>query len=32
MMGVSVLLAGNAQLAAGLAYRIFRRRFEKNLT
>jgi len=28
MMGVSVLLAGNAGLASGLAYRIFRRRFE----
>jgi ERCC4-type nuclease len=26
MMGVSVLFAGNSQLAAGLAYRIFRRR------
>jgi hypothetical protein len=25
---VSVLLAGNAGLASGLAYRIFRRRFE----
>ena len=31
MMGVSVLLAGNSQLAAGLAYRIFRRRFEKDM-
>ena len=28
MMGVSVLFAGDAQLAAGLAYRIFRRRIE----
>lgn len=26
MMGVSVLLAGDAQLAAGLAFRVFRRR------
>ena len=26
MQGVSVLMAGNAQMAAGLAYRIFRRR------
>jgi hypothetical protein len=28
MMGVSVLLAGDAQLAAGLAFRVFRRRIE----
>ena len=28
MMGVSVLLAGDAGLAAGLAYRVFRRRSE----
>lgn len=28
MMGVSVLFAGDSQLAAGLAYRIFRRRVE----
>lgn len=28
MQGVSVLFAGDAQLAAGLAYRIFRRRIE----
>lgn len=28
MMGVSVLMAGNSQLAAGLAFRIFRRRIE----
>ena len=28
MMGVSVLFAGDAQLAAGLAYRVFRRRIE----
>ena len=26
LMGVSVLLAGDSQLAAGLAYRVFRRR------
>ena len=31
MMGVSVLMAGDAQLAAGLAYRIFRRRVESNM-
>jgi hypothetical protein len=28
MQGVSVLLAGDSQLAAGLAYRVFRRRAE----
>lgn len=28
MMGVSVLFAGDAMMAAGLAYRIFRRRYE----
>jgi hypothetical protein len=28
MMGVTVLLAGDAQLAAGLAYRVFRRRVD----
>lgn len=28
MMGVSVLLAGDAAMAAGLAYRIFRRRVD----
>jgi hypothetical protein len=28
MMGVSVLFAGNADLASGLAYRVFRRRVE----
>jgi len=28
MMGVSVLFAGNSQYAAGLAYRVFRRRVE----
>jgi hypothetical protein len=28
MMGVSVLMAGDAALAAGLAYRVFRRRVE----
>lgn len=28
MMGVSVLFAGDSQLAAGIAYRIFRRRVE----
>jgi len=28
MQGVSVLMAGDSQLAAGLAYRIFRRRME----
>ena len=31
MMGVSVLLCGNAQYAAGMAYRIFRRRAEVGL-
>jgi ERCC4-type nuclease len=30
MMGVSVLFAGDAQLAAGLAFRIFKRRLEVN--
>jgi hypothetical protein len=30
MMNVSVLLAGNAEYAAALAYRIFRRRQESN--
>jgi hypothetical protein len=28
MMGVSVLFAGDAALASGLAYRIFKRRLE----
>jgi ERCC4-type nuclease len=32
MMGVSVLFAGNAQFAAGLAYRVFRRRADLCLT
>jgi ERCC4-type nuclease len=31
MMNVSVLMAGDAMLAAGLAYRIFRRRYEQCL-
>jgi hypothetical protein len=31
MQGVTVLLAGNAQLAAGMAFRIFRRRFEREI-
>jgi len=31
MQGVTVLLAGNAQLAAGLAYRVFRRRIEREM-
>jgi len=31
MMGVSVMLAGNAQYAAGHAYHVFRRRMEVNL-
>jgi hypothetical protein len=31
MQGVTVLLAGNAQLAAGLAYRVFRRRIERDV-
>ena len=31
MMGVSVLMCGDSQLAAGMAYRIFRRRYDKNL-
>lgn len=31
MQGVTVLLAGNAQLAAGMAYRIFRRRVERDI-
>jgi hypothetical protein len=31
MQGVSVLLAGDAQLAAGMAFRIFKRRIEKDI-
>ena len=32
MMGVSVLMAGDSQMAAGLAYRVFRRRAEAEIT